>query len=170
MASAQVKSAILLAGLYANGETTGTEPAVTRDHTERMLRARGVQVMSQNLQHSLAGPIDALDAVLTGIVGQRLVPRARCHRLLAEVRGSAAEDHEVQQAVGAQPVGPVHRYAGAFPGRVESLHNRVVAVMDYPPVHIGRDAAHGVMGGRQYRERSFRPGQEKAIRPGASSG
>ena len=39
VASAQVKSAILLAGLYAEGETSVVEPAVTRDHTERMLEA-----------------------------------------------------------------------------------------------------------------------------------
>lgn len=44
MASAQVKSAILLAGLYADGQTSVTEPAVTRDHTERMLRAMGASV------------------------------------------------------------------------------------------------------------------------------
>ena len=44
MASAQVKSAILLAGLYAEGETSVAEPAVTRDHTERMLRAMGASV------------------------------------------------------------------------------------------------------------------------------
>lgn len=44
MASAQVKSCVLLAGLYANGETSVTEPAVTRDHTERMLRGFGAQV------------------------------------------------------------------------------------------------------------------------------
>jgi len=42
--SAQVKSAILLAGLYASGRTTVTEPAVTRDHTERMLRAFSIEV------------------------------------------------------------------------------------------------------------------------------
>lgn len=43
MASAQVKSAVLLAGLYADGETVVTEPAPTRDHTERMLQAFGYQ-------------------------------------------------------------------------------------------------------------------------------
>ena len=42
--SAQVKSAILLAALAADGETTVTEAIATRDHTERMLRARGVEV------------------------------------------------------------------------------------------------------------------------------
>ena len=43
MASAQVKSAVLLAGLYANSQTSVTEPAPTRDHTERMLQAFGYQ-------------------------------------------------------------------------------------------------------------------------------
>ena len=42
--SAQVKSAILLAGLRADGRTTVRESVATRDHTERMLRARGVPV------------------------------------------------------------------------------------------------------------------------------
>jgi 3-phosphoshikimate 1-carboxyvinyltransferase len=42
--SAQVKSAVLLAGLHAAGETTVIEPEPTRDHTERMLRAFGAQV------------------------------------------------------------------------------------------------------------------------------
>ena len=44
MASAQVKSCVLLAGLYAEGETSVTEPAPTRDHTERMLRGFGYDV------------------------------------------------------------------------------------------------------------------------------
>lgn len=44
VASAQVKSAILLAGLYAKGETVVIERAVTRDHTERMLRSMGAGV------------------------------------------------------------------------------------------------------------------------------
>jgi 3-phosphoshikimate 1-carboxyvinyltransferase len=44
VASAQVKSGVLLAGLYAQGETSVTEPAPTRDHTERMLRGFGYPV------------------------------------------------------------------------------------------------------------------------------
>ena len=44
MASAQVKSCVLLAGLYAEGRTSVTEPAPTRDHTERMLRGFGYDV------------------------------------------------------------------------------------------------------------------------------
>jgi 3-phosphoshikimate 1-carboxyvinyltransferase len=45
--SAQVKSAILLAGLRAEGRTTVRESVATRDHTERMLRARGIAVLSE---------------------------------------------------------------------------------------------------------------------------
>ena len=44
VASAQVKSCVLLAGLFADDETTVVEPVPTRDHTERMLRAAGVQL------------------------------------------------------------------------------------------------------------------------------
>lgn len=44
VASAQVKSCLLLAGLLAEGETTVVEPLATRDHTERMLRAAGARV------------------------------------------------------------------------------------------------------------------------------
>jgi 3-phosphoshikimate 1-carboxyvinyltransferase len=55
VASAQVKSAILLAGLYAEGSTTVTEPAPTRDHTERMLRGFGVQVSTDGPRIRLAG-------------------------------------------------------------------------------------------------------------------
>jgi 3-phosphoshikimate 1-carboxyvinyltransferase len=48
--SAQVKSAILLAALAADGETVVTEAVPTRDHTERMLRARGVAVAQETLE------------------------------------------------------------------------------------------------------------------------
>jgi len=55
VASAQVKSALLLAGLYAEGETILTEPAITRDHTERMLRGFGYTVNSHERTVSLQG-------------------------------------------------------------------------------------------------------------------
>jgi 3-phosphoshikimate 1-carboxyvinyltransferase len=48
VASAQVKSCLLLAGLYAQGQTCVTEPAPTRDHTERMLKGFGYPVESNN--------------------------------------------------------------------------------------------------------------------------
>jgi 3-phosphoshikimate 1-carboxyvinyltransferase len=55
MASAQVKSSLLLAGLYAQGETTITEPAPTRDHTERMLKGFGYKVNVNGSTVSLSG-------------------------------------------------------------------------------------------------------------------
>jgi 3-phosphoshikimate 1-carboxyvinyltransferase len=59
VASAQVKSSILLAGLYADGPVTVIEPAPTRDHTEIMLRAMGVDVRTQ------PGPDDSAAITLT---------------------------------------------------------------------------------------------------------
>ncbi len=55
IASAQVKSSILLAGLYAAGTTRVKEPAVTRDHTERMLGSMGVAVGRDQGSISIAG-------------------------------------------------------------------------------------------------------------------
>lgn len=55
VASAQVKSAILLAGLSAHGEITIMEPAVTRDHTERMLRSMGAQLGVAETQIVMTG-------------------------------------------------------------------------------------------------------------------
>ena len=55
IASAQVKSAILLAGLYAKGTTSVEEPSVTRDHTERMLRAMGAEVATAGSRIAVDG-------------------------------------------------------------------------------------------------------------------
>lgn len=55
MASAQVKSCLLLAGLYAEGETWVTEPAPTRDHTERMLQGFGYEVIQDGPRRGVKG-------------------------------------------------------------------------------------------------------------------
>ncbi|WP_027329229.1 bifunctional prephenate dehydrogenase/3-phosphoshikimate 1-carboxyvinyltransferase [Marinimicrobium agarilyticum] len=55
MASAQVKSCVLLAGLYAEGTTRVTEPAPTRDHTERMLTGFGYSVKKDGAVSELTG-------------------------------------------------------------------------------------------------------------------
>ncbi len=57
VASAQLKSAILLAGLYAEGETSVTETAKSRDHTERMLRAMGADISVNGLTVGLNGGV-----------------------------------------------------------------------------------------------------------------
>ena len=61
VASAQVKSCVLLAGLYASGKTSVTEPLPTRDHTERMLKFLGARITKQGLKTTVAG-----DALLKG--------------------------------------------------------------------------------------------------------
>jgi 3-phosphoshikimate 1-carboxyvinyltransferase len=67
IASAQVKSCILLAGLLTEGQTTVTEPALSRDHSERMLRAFGAKLDIDPQTHSvtITGP--------TQLVGQTVV-------------------------------------------------------------------------------------------------
>ena len=55
IASAQVKSAILLAGLYCDGTTTVIEPGRSRDHTERMLKALGSGIKIDGLHVSITG-------------------------------------------------------------------------------------------------------------------
>jgi 3-phosphoshikimate 1-carboxyvinyltransferase len=60
VASAQVKSALLLAGLLAQGETQVVEPSPTRDHTERMLGAMGAPIRVEGLAVSVRGPVPRL--------------------------------------------------------------------------------------------------------------
>ena len=60
VASAQIKSAILLAGLYGQGVTSVTEPALSRDHTEKMLAAFGANIKTDGLTTSIQpGPLTA---------------------------------------------------------------------------------------------------------------
>lgn len=56
VASAQVKSCVLLAGLYADGETSVTEPALSRDHTERMLRSFGADIHTEGRTCTITPP------------------------------------------------------------------------------------------------------------------
>jgi len=88
MASAQVKSAILLAGLYADGPTRVTEPAVTRDHTERMLRAMGAEVTAADGCITLTAP--------TSLRGGRIdVPADLSSAAFLMLAGLLADDAEI---------------------------------------------------------------------------
>lgn len=77
-ASAQVKSAILLAGLNADGVTSVTEPAASRDHTERMLPLFGVEVRRDGLTASVAGgqSLTAADLIVPGDPSSAAFPLA----------------------------------------------------------------------------------------------
>ncbi|HEX2507268.1 MAG TPA: 3-phosphoshikimate 1-carboxyvinyltransferase [Miltoncostaeaceae bacterium] len=60
IASAQVKSCLLLAGLFAAGDTWVSEPAPSRDHTERMLEASGVPLLREGEAVGVRGPVEGL--------------------------------------------------------------------------------------------------------------
>ncbi len=94
MASAQVKSAVLLAGLYAEGETSVAEPAATRDHTELALLEFGAPVRKQGRTISIHGlaangdsdlhPVSAdvpgdLSSAVFFLAAASLVPEANLH-------------------------------------------------------------------------------------------
>jgi len=68
VASAQVKSAVLFAGLFAEGETTVEEPHRTRDHTEQALRAFGVELSRSRNRVTLRGgqKLHAIEAAIPG--------------------------------------------------------------------------------------------------------
>ncbi|MEZ4315027.1 MAG: hypothetical protein R3F14_44000 [Polyangiaceae bacterium] len=96
VASAQVKSALLLSGLYADGPTYVREPSLSRDHTERMMSALGVPVTTMGPMVELdpaewSGQIDAFDLTVPGdlsaaaflLAAAHVVPGSR-----VDVRGS----------------------------------------------------------------------------------
>ncbi|QZD89791.1 3-phosphoshikimate 1-carboxyvinyltransferase [Qipengyuania aurantiaca] len=134
VASAQVKSAVLLAGLNTPGTTTVIEPVPTRDHTERMLRGLGVEVQVEEKDGerviSLTGPCDlapcditvpgdpssaAFFAVAASVVpGSDLVienvglnpTRNGIYRVLKQM--GASIDYLDEREVGGEPVADLH--------------------------------------------------------------
>ncbi len=99
IASAQVKSCILLAGLTVEGQTTITEPALSRDHSERMLRAFGAKLMTDPETNSvtITGPAQ--------LVGQKvIVPGDISSAAFWLVAGAIVPDSElVIENVGVNP-------------------------------------------------------------------
>ena len=97
VASAQVKSCVLLAGIQADGETTVIESQPTRDHTERMLEAAGAQISSE------AGRISVLP--LDGLRPERLVVPGDFSSAAFALAGAAVvpESDLVVEAVGVNP-------------------------------------------------------------------
>ena len=90
VASAQVKSAILLAGLAAEGETVLEEPVRSRDHTERLLRAMGAGIAVDGSRIRLApGPLRAVDVDVPGDVSSAAFFLA----LAAAAGGEATVEH-----------------------------------------------------------------------------
>jgi 3-phosphoshikimate 1-carboxyvinyltransferase len=111
VASAQVKSAILLAGLYADGPVTVTEPAASRDHSERMLRRFGARLTCRDRSVTVEpGPLRGTDVQVPGdissaaflLVAAALLPDARVTVADVGVNPTRAGVLDVLGAMGAR--------------------------------------------------------------------
>ena len=165
IASAQVKSAILLAGLSADGKTTVHEPAITRDHTERMLRGFGVDVTSDGLTASIEGgqSLTATSLTVPGdisssafyLVGASMTPGSD---LTIEGVGmnpsrtgvidilrlmGASIDVRNQRDAGGEPVADLHVIGGQLRG-IEVPENLVsLAIDEFPALFVAALGATG---------------------------
>ena len=140
VASAQAKSAVLLAGLFAEGTTEVLEPARSRDHTERMLRAFGANVKVEAMKVSVVGrprmtgqPVDVpgdfssaafFIAAALLVPGSALTVRSVCLNptrtgLIDLLRDMGAEIEVIgKNAVSGEPVGDIHSRWAALKGIV----------------------------------------------------
>ncbi|MBK1693855.1 3-phosphoshikimate 1-carboxyvinyltransferase [Chromatium weissei] len=165
VASAQVKSSVLLAGLYANGETCVTEPARTRDHTERMLTTFGYSVRRQGLRVCLTGggrlsgcrltiPADISSAAFF-MVGASIAPGSDV--LLEEVginptrvgivnilRAMGADIELIdRRTVGGEPVADIRVCYAPLKGIRIPVDQVPLAIDEFPAIFIAAACAEG---------------------------
>ena len=125
VASAQLKSALLMAALFANGETVLHQPALSRDHTERMLRAMGANVEEDGLALIVKpGPsLKPLDVTVSGdissaafwLVAGAIHPRARIRLANVGVNPSRTGVLDVLRNMGASVTEENPRMEGGEP-------------------------------------------------------
>ena len=111
VASAQVKSSLLIAGLHADGETTVRQPAMSRDHTERMLSAMGGDIDVDGLNVTVKrSELDAIDVSVPGdisgaafwLVAGAIHPNAEIRLLGVGINATRAGVIEVLNRMGAR--------------------------------------------------------------------
>lgn len=165
MASAQVKSCVLLAGLYSQGRTSVTEPAPTRDHTERMLRGFGYDVKNDDGVISLEGggdlratdidvPADISSAAFF-LVAASIAPgsdlllthvginptRTGVLNILKLMGADITLKHE--REVGGEPVADIHVRYAPLKG-IEIPQDQVpLAIDEFPALFIAAACAQG---------------------------
>jgi len=166
VASAQVKSAILLAALYADGATTVIAPAISRDHSERMLASRGVRVDIDGLRVTLHPP-EALAAqrlnvpgdfssaaffIVAGLLGAaggglliRNVGLNPTRTGLLDILRSMGGDIEIMnaRASGAEPVADLQVRASALRGVSVPVEMVPLAIDELPVLFIAAACAAG---------------------------
>ncbi len=165
VASAQVKSALLLAGLYARGQTCVTEPAPTRDHTERMLSAFGYPVARNGARICLEGggrlraadievPADISSAAFF-MVGAAITPGAEvCLEhvginptrigVINILRAMGAEvSLENERTAGGEPVAEIRVRGGKLRGIAIPRDQVPLAIDEFPALFIAAACAEG---------------------------
>jgi len=165
LASAQVKSAILLAGLYADSPTTVHEPTLSRDHTERMLTAFGADVRHDGTTvtiqprptlkaQTLAVPGDLSSAAFFIVAGllipdaEVLIPRVGLNPtrtgLLTALEAMGADIQiENETTMGAEPVGDIRVRTSRLCG-AEFGGDLIVRMIDEIPIlALAATQAHG---------------------------
>jgi 3-phosphoshikimate 1-carboxyvinyltransferase len=165
VASAQVKSAILLAGLSADRPTTVLEPVPTRDHTERMLGMCGVEVVSNGSEVTLhPGPLEPFGLRVPGdlssaafflaLAASRPGWRIRCPGVginrgrtgilaVLEAMGAAIQVEEGEPAGGVEPVGDVEVRGAHLHGVAISGSLTVRSIDELPIIAVLASQAHG---------------------------
>ncbi|MCK9187529.1 3-phosphoshikimate 1-carboxyvinyltransferase [Acidithiobacillus sp.] len=165
VASAQVKSAVLLAGLYADGETCVAEPAPTRDHSERMLQGFGYPVERQALRaclhsggqlrgQSLQVPGDISSATFF-LLGATIAPGSdlilegvginptRTGVIEILTRMGARIDLTALREVGGEPVADIRVRYAPLQGIVIPPHLVPLAIDEFPALFIAAACATG---------------------------
>jgi 3-phosphoshikimate 1-carboxyvinyltransferase len=165
VASAQVKSAVLLAGLYAEGETTVVEPAPTRDHTELMLEAAGAAVTirptsvtirrAERLSlgrvevpgdFSSAAPFLVAATLVPGselhVHGVNLNPRRTGLLAILERMGARITVYN-RRKVGGEPAGDLEVHATPLVGAVVGRHEVPIAIDELPLFALAASCARG---------------------------
>ncbi len=166
MASAQVKSAILLAALYAAEPTTVTAPAMSRDHSERMLRSCGVRISCAGLRTTLYPPqrlanqqlrvpgdfSSAAFFIVAGLLGAadeglliRNVGLNPTRTGLLDILRSMGGDIEILNArdTGAEPVADLRVRASALRGIRVPVELVPLAIDELPVLFIAAACAEG---------------------------
>jgi 3-phosphoshikimate 1-carboxyvinyltransferase len=163
VASAQVKSCVLLAGLAADGATTVSEPAASRDHTERMLTAAGVTVHRNGRHVTVAGtdeltldelvipgdPSSAAFAIAAGVLvpGSRLVLRGvgvnwtrsgfvRIAQRMGAIVIGDLEDEPGDLVAATEPISELDVTAGPLVGTVVEAEEVPLAIDELPLVAL----------------------------------
>ena len=138
VASAQVKSCVLLAGLYADGITSVTEPVLSRNHTELMLSGFGAEIKSEGLTASVAAN--------PRLYGQKIdVPGDISSAAYFIVAGLICRDADLLiKNVNTNPTrAGIIKVAQDMGGNIELLNERIVSGEPVADIHVSSSQLHG---------------------------